>query len=160
MNLILDGDFGELHFDDVWIGLCEVYFFGESYRVELVIQTFDDEPIAESQRIAFREFKSNKESICSCVEEAVFSHYSEMIDQYRSCFGVDEVDSKAPRVKSVNDMHGLVSLRRIKVMSAFDIAEHQIGFVFDATFDPQLGLGVLVTNGSVEAVDTQDILLG
>jgi hypothetical protein len=46
------------------------------------------------------------------------------------------------------------------VMSAFDADARQIGFIFDATFDPQLGLGVLLTNGSVEAVDTQDILLG
>ena len=36
----------------------------------------------------------------------------------------------------------------------------EIGFIFDANFDPQLGLGVLVTDGSVETVDTQDILLG
>nr|WP_158699627.1 hypothetical protein [Pseudomonas aeruginosa] len=57
-------------------------------------------------------------------------------------------------------MQGLISLKRIKVMSAFEAGVRQIGFIFDAVFDPQLGIGVLVTNGSVEAVDTQDILLG
>jgi hypothetical protein len=57
-------------------------------------------------------------------------------------------------------MQDLVSLRCIKVMSAFDIVARQIGFIFDAGFDPQLGLGVRVTNGFVETVGAQDFLLG
>ncbi len=160
MNVVSDRDFGELHFDGAWTGLCEIVFFGSRFEVELVVQTFDAAPISETQRLAFREFNLNKASISSLVEEAVFSYYLDRLEEYRECFDADEVDAKAPRVRAVDDMQGLVSLRRIKVISAFDAGARQIGFIFDATFDPQLGLGVLVTNGSVEAVDTQDILLG
>nr|WP_298165078.1 hypothetical protein [uncultured Pseudomonas sp.] len=160
MNIVADNDFGELHFDGVWRGGYEVELFGERSRVELIVQTFDDDPISENQRLAFREFESNKESICSMVEQAVLSYYCDRVDEYRDCFDADEVDAKAPRVDTVDGLRNLVFLRRIKVMSAFDAREHQIGFIFDTTFDAQLGLGVLVTNGVVEAVDTQDILLG
>lgn len=160
MSTVSDKDFGELYFDGAWKGLCEIVIFGRRCEVELVVQTFDAAPISENQRFAFREFNLNKALISSLVEEAVFSYYLNRLEEYRECFDVDEVDTKAPRVCAVDEMQNLVSLRSVKVMSAFDAGEHQIGFIFDAIFDPQLGLGVLVTNCSVETVDTQDILLG
>lgn len=160
MSIVSDQDFGELHFDGVWKGLCEIVFLGRRFEVELVFQTFDDAPISEAQRLAYREFNLNKDSIFSLVEEAIFDYYLGRLEEYRECFDIDEVDVKAPRVCAVDDMQGLISLKRIKVMSAFEAGVRQIGFIFDAVFDPQLGIGVLVTNGSVEAVDTQDILLG
>lgn len=160
MTGISDRDFGELHFDEAWTGLCEVFTFGRLCEVELIVQTFDGDPIADIQRLAFREFNSNKTSISLAVEKAIFNYYLCRIDEYREGFDADEVDIKAPKVYAIDGMRDLVSLRCIKVMSPFDAGARQIGFIFDATFDPQLGLGVLVTNGSVETVDTQDILLG
>ncbi|MBA1377712.1 DUF6985 domain-containing protein [Pseudomonas brassicacearum] len=160
MSIVSDIDFGELHFDGVWTGLCCVAIFGNRYEVPLVVQTFDGEPISETQRLAFREFDSNKNAVSLLVEEAVFNYYLGRLEDYRACFDGDEVDTKAPRVHAVDDMRDLVSLKCVKVMSAFNAGAREIGFIFDAVFDPQLGLGVLVTNGSVEAVDTQDILLG
>ncbi len=156
----LDKDFGELHFDEAWTGICEILIFGRAYEVTLVVQTFDGASISEDQRLAFREFNLNKSIVCSDVEEAVFGYYLCKVDEYRETFDADEVELKAPKVNAIDDMQDLVSLRCIKVMSPFDAGSRQIGFIFDVTFDPQLGLGVLVTNGSVETVDTQDILLG
>ncbi|WP_434672564.1 DUF6985 domain-containing protein [Pseudomonas sp. R1-15] len=160
MNAVLDKDFGKLYFDGAWKGLCEIVIFGSRCEVELVVQTFDAAPISESQRLAFREFNLNKISISLLVEDAVFNYYLNRLEEYRESFGAAEVGANAPKVYAVDDMQDLVSLKRIKVMSAFDAEARQIGFIFDAKFDPQLGLGVLVTNCSVEAVDTQDILLG
>lgn len=160
MSIVSDQDFGELHFDGVWKGACEIFFWGRRFEVELVVQTFDDAPISETQRLAYREFNLKTDSIFSLVERAIFNYYLGRLEEYRECFDIDEVDVKAPRVCAIDDMQGLISLKRIKVMSAFEAGVRQIGFIFDAVFDPQLGIGVLVTNGSVEAVDTQDILLG
>ncbi len=160
MTGISDRDFGELHFDEAWTGLCEVFIFGSLYEVELIVQTFDGASISDIQRLAFREFNSNKAAVSLAVEKAIFSYYLCKVEEYREGFDADEVDIKAPNVHAIDNMRDLVSLRCIKVMSPFDAGMRQIGFIFDATFDPQLGLGVLVTNGSVETVDTQDILLG
>lgn len=160
MSIFSDRDFGELHLDGVWTGLCYVAIFGNRYEVPLVVQTFDGEPISETQRLAFREFDSNKNAVSLLVEEAVFNYYLGRLEEYRACFDGDEVDTKAPRVHAVDDMRDLVSLKCVKVMYAFNAGAHEIGFIFDAVFDPQLGLGVLVTNGAVGTVDVQDILLG
>ncbi|MBD8496062.1 hypothetical protein IFR09_20445 [Pseudomonas syringae] len=160
MSVIQDQDFGELHFDGIWQGVCEVVFLGRRLDVELVIQTFDDAPISQTQRLAYREFVANKASICAQVEEAILKHYLDHLCAYRACFDAHEVDAKAPSVREVEGMRDLVCLRCIKVMYAFDEGVRQVGFIGDATFDPELGLGVLVTNGFVEAVDTQDFLLG
>lgn len=160
MTGISDRDFGELHFDGAWTGLCEVFIFGSLYEVELIVQTFDGSSISDIQRLAFREFNSNKAAVSLAIEKAIFSYYLCRVEEYREGFDVDEVDIKAPKIHAIDSMRDLVSLRSIKVMSPFGAGVRQIGFIFDATFDPQLGLGVLVTNGFVEAVDTQDILLG
>lgn len=160
MTGIADRDFGELNFDGVWTGLFELLIFGSVRKVELVIQVFDEDSISEVQRLAFREFDLNKNSVSMAVEKAVFSYYFRRVKEYREGFDADEVTIKAPKVHAVDDMRDLVSLRCIKVMSPLDSGSRQIGFFFDATFDPQLGLGVLVTNGSVKTVDTQDFLLG
>ena len=162
MNLISDPDFGELCLssDEIWTGQCEVLFFAEVVYAELVVQTFDDDPISQVQRAAFREFDSNKALICQRVEQALFDFYAENIERYRACFHPDEVDVKAPELSTADGLRELLVLRCVKVMFNFDGDGRDIGFVFDATFDPELGIGVLVTNGFVSTVDVQDFLLG
>ncbi|WP_273819283.1 DUF6985 domain-containing protein [Pseudomonas asplenii] len=157
---VSDRDFGELKFDGAWTGECEILIFGSLCKVDLVVQIFDGATISEVQRLAFREFELDKNKFSVIVGEAVFNYYLSRIDEYRACFGTDELAVKVPDVYEVDDMRSLVSLRCVKIMSPFEADVRQVGFIFDAIFDPQLGLGVLVTNGSVEAVDTQDILLG
>lgn len=160
MEVILDSDFGDLHFERVWLGSCDATLFGECAKTKLIIQTFDGEPISYVQRLAFKEFCEHKAAICLAVEQSMYRHYLCMLEDYRACFSPQEVDARAPVVHDSSGMKRLVSLRCIKVMAAFEPELRQIGFIFDATFDPQFGLGVLVTNGAVEAVDVQDILLG
>lgn len=160
MHAISDPDFGELRVDDVWTGQCEVVFFGKVFKVELVVQTFDDYPVSEVQRIAFRDFESNKTLICQQVEQAILAFYLENLERYRECFDLDEANVKAPEIESTSSLRDLVLLRFIKVMTNFESDDREIGFVFDATFDPELGVGVLVSNGSVSTVDAQDFLLG
>ena len=157
---MIDPDFGKLEFNEIWTGHCEIVLYGEPLSVTLVIQTFDDDPITETQRLAFREFNSYKAPIGRAVEAAVFDHYCAHLETYRNGFDANEVDTKAPFISGPCDLRNLVSLNEIKVMSAFDSAKRQIGFIFDATFDPELGLGVLVVDGRVTEVDVQDFLLG
>ncbi|MGX5726971.1 DUF6985 domain-containing protein [Metapseudomonas otitidis] len=159
MEIVLDEDFGELRFDGVWTGSCEVVIFQERSEVELVVQTFDNNPISETQRLAYREFLLDSAFICSSVEEAVFTYYNDRLSEFREWLDACELNEKAPQVSSVGDVGKLVTLIGIKVMYPLDPGMRQIGFIFDAVFDSQLGVGVLVTNGSVEAVEVQDFLL-
>lgn len=162
MNMITDPDFGKLCLssDEIWTGQCEVLLFAEVVNAELVVQTFDDDPISPVQRAAFREFESNKELICQRVEQALFAFYSENIERYRECLSPDEVNVKAPKIETIRGLQDLLVLSCVKVMFNFGGDQRDIGFVFDATFDPELGVGVLVTNSFVNSVDAQDFLLG
>ncbi|MDN4145344.1 hypothetical protein QYE80_10165 [Pseudomonas tohonis] len=82
MEIVWDKDFGELKFDDIWTGLCEMTIFRGRCEVELVVQTFDGEPVSETQRLAYREFVSNMVSICSSVEEAIFNYYHDKRSEF------------------------------------------------------------------------------
>ncbi|WP_236209828.1 DUF6985 domain-containing protein [Pseudomonas tohonis] len=90
MKVISDKDFGELKFDDIWTGLCEVTIFRERCDVELVVQTFDGGPITETQRLAYREFISNEAAVCSAVEDAVFKYYNDTVGWSRSFQGASQ----------------------------------------------------------------------
>ena len=141
MNILNDPVLGELTFDVWWSREYEITIFDCKKLVPLVIQTFDNESISNKQRDTFLEFERNKGSIISSIEIAILTYYKENFD-----------------ANVVEDITALVNLLRIKIMSSDDMRE--LGFIFDASFDPELGVGVLLINESIEEVDVQDILLG
>lgn len=141
MNILNDPVLGELTFDVWWSREYEITIFDCKKLVPLVIQTFDNESISNKQRDTFLEFERNKSSIISSIEIAILTYYKENFD-----------------ANVVEDITALVNLLRIKIMSSDDMRE--LGFIFDASFDPELGVGVLLINESIEEVDVQDILLG
>ena len=53
-----------------------------------------------------------------------------------------------------------VILTKIKIMYSEAGESQVIGFILSASFDPELGIGVVVSNGVVTDVDVQDIVLG
>lgn len=101
MSIVSDQDFGELHFDGVWKGICEMVFMGRRLEVELVVQTFDAAPISEVQRLAYREFNLNKGSISSLVEEAVLTITS---------VGLKNIESALMLTKLMSRLLGFVRL--------------------------------------------------
>lgn len=106
MDVDVDNDFGVMNSDCVLTRRFDIILFGGTSEAEWIVQTFDGNPICEEQRSALRELSSNKQSICAAVEEAVYLYYLDNVEAFRSCFGVDEVDVKAPRVNSISDMRG------------------------------------------------------
>ena len=141
MNILNDPVLGELTFDIWWSREYEITIFDCKKLIPLVIQMFDNESISDKQRETFLEFERNKNSIISSIEMAILTYYKENFD-----------------ANVVEDVAALVNLLKIKIMSSDDMRE--LGFIFDASFDPELGVGVLLINESIEQVDVQDILLG
>lgn len=143
MNILNDLVLGELTFDMWWFREYEITVFGRKYLVPLIVQTFDEDGISDNQREAFLEFEKNKNSIISSMEIAILAYYKENF---------------SPNANSIEDVSTLVELLKIKILSSDDLRE--LGFIFNASFDPELGVGVLVVNENIEEVDVQDILLG
>lgn len=136
---------GELTFDLFWSRSYGVDIFGRRRDVVLIVQTFGDHEISDNQRDTFEDFEKNKVKIISDVENDVFNYCKDSFD---------------PAANAVSDVAGLVDLLKIKIMSTDVGEDREIGFIFGASFDPELGVGVLVSNGKVKDVDVQDIVLG
>lgn len=145
MKVINDKVLGELTFDVFWSRPYKVGIFGLEKEITLVIQTFDNDDITNNQRQTFDDFEKNKQRIISDVENEVLNYYR------------DNFESKA---SNASDVAGLVDLLKIKIMYSEAGEDQEIGFIFSASFDPELGVGVLISNGKVEDVDVQDIVLG
>ena len=140
-----DKVFGELEFDLFWSRPYLFEIFGQTQKVELVVQTFDDDEITDNQRQTFNDLEKNKAKVASDIQVAVFEYYKENFES---------------SVSSISEVAGLVDLKKVKIMHSDDGEDREVGFIFNADFDPELGVGVLVTNGEVEEVDVQDIVLG
>lgn len=136
MNILNDLVLGELTFDMWWFREYEITVFGRKYLVPLIVQTFDEDGISDNQREAFLEFEKNKNSIISSMEIAILAYYKENF---------------SPNANSIEDVSTLVELLKIKILSSDDLRE--LGFIFNASFDPELGVGVLVVNENIEEVD-------
>ena len=60
---------------------------------------------------------------------------------------------------SFEDIREMVNLKYLKVIYTEIGEDRELGFIFDASFDPELGIGVLVSNERVVEVGVQDIVL-
>ncbi|MET1257217.1 DUF6985 domain-containing protein [Aliikangiella maris] len=145
--VVNDNVLGKLSYDSYWKRGYSIDFFNDSGSVELIIQTFDDDEITDNQRDTFTQFEANKDKIFRDVEEALFEYYNE---SFRD----------TGLMKEAADLKNVINLRKVKIMSTDDGEDRELGFIFDASFDPELGVGVLVTNETEIEVDVQDIVLG
>lgn len=158
MKEIKDDKFGKITYDHYWCKNYSIPFLGKERDVVLVIDGDEDADFEESQYIAFDEFNLHKESIVREVESAVFKHYMSVCGENRQRFG-EQADELSPEISSSLELEKIVKLKQVVVMESFDLDDRKIGFLFDALWEPELGVGVIVTNGSVFEVGTQDIVL-
>lgn len=146
---IIDSVFGELTFDDYdWVKNIDISIFGKTSNMELVVQPNDDaNSIFDEQRIAYSEFINNKEKLIKEIELAVVKYYQEVLLNT----GRTKVDDK-----KIPDLVEPLSLIFPMVLKA---GETRVGLSFNADCDPEHGIGVLLKNGKIEEVSTEDIVL-
>jgi len=146
---IIDSVFGELTFDDYdWVKNIDMSIFGKTTNMELVVQPNDDaNSIFDEQRIAYSEFMKNREKLIKEIELAVVKYYQEVLLNS----GRAKVDDK-----KILDLVEPLSLIFPMVLKA---EETRVGLSFNADCDPEHGIGVLLKNGNIEEVSTEDIVL-
>ena len=147
MMYITDPVFGDLFNEDsLWMRPYELEIFNKKRLLSLIVYSYEDDgsDITNHQREVFIRFEKAKNEIIYDVEKEVLNYYKEN-------FNFDAT--------SLSDLNGMVTLKYIKVLLTDDGEDREIGFIFDAVFDPELGVGVLVTNEKVVDVGVQDIVL-
>ena len=142
----------------LWRRNYQVPFLTTERAVVLVVYGEDDADFEDAQYEAFKEFEANSNVILEEVEKALFEYYSSLFAGNREKFE-SQADEMSPMISKREELDDLVSLKKIIVMESFDTESGEIGFVLDAIWNPELGVGIKVVNGKVEAVGTRDIVL-
>ena len=149
MKKLTDDVFGELIYENLfWRRLYLTEIFGKQINIQLVVDSYDDNDdgsdITTNQREAFLNFEKNKKDIIEEIEQAVLSYYKKITNN---------------QMVSFEDIREMVNLKYLKVIYTEIGEDRELGFIFDASFDPELGVGVLISNERVVDVGVQDIVL-
>lgn len=159
--MINDPVFGNITFSSAagWQGSYSYLFLGHEVTVPLEIDgDGEDEPIDPIQRDAFERFNFRKADLCRQADDSLYAHYVERLPELREQFG-DSADELMPIIAHKED------LARMITPTAFYIREPRItdarvvGFLYNCTWEPELGLAVKFVNEAVEEVGPQDIIL-
>ncbi|GDY25297.1 hypothetical protein AHAT_11870 [Agarivorans sp. Toyoura001] len=149
--------FGCLEYDDSWIGAVSLPFFSEVREAELVIECYEGEEITELQKRSFRHLLLDPTALMSEVNDKIFAHYKESYQEYRTKFGIDARDELAPEINSTDEMISIIDLKTVFLPQAPE-SNMYLGIIYTCSWEPELGLGVKVVNGSIQ-VGTQDLVL-
>ena len=149
MKKLINDVFGELIYENLfWRRLYLTEIFGKQINIQLVVDSYGDNDdgsdITTNQREAFLNFEKNKKDIIEEIEQAVLSYYKKITNN---------------QMVSFEDIREMVNLKYLKVIYTEIGEDRELGFIFDASFDPELGIGVLVSNERVVEVGVQDIVL-
>ena len=90
--------FGEIVYEDLWIGTTEITMFGKNQKISLNIYGEENEEITPNQRDAFSQFKVNMPNIVKESEEKIFEYYLKNCEDYRAMqSNSEEVEKIAPK---------------------------------------------------------------
>ena len=149
MKKLINDVFGELIYENLfWRRLYPTEIFGKQINIQLVVDSYydndDGSDITTNQQEAFLNFEKNKKDIIEEIEQAVLSYYKKITNN---------------QMVSFEDIREMVNLKYLKVIYTEIGEDRELGFIFDSSFDPELGIGVLVSNERVVEVGVQDIVL-
>lgn len=150
MDKIIDKSFGELTFQSTWEREIDVIFFGKKDTVLLYAEGNDEkETILDEQRKSFDIFSADQAAVLKQVEDAIYSHYSEINGDLRAQFGAS-ADEFAPVIDKPSDLLELIELKIVIFPMVLEPGESAIGFIFDCKWDQEHGLGIKITDGEIE----------
>jgi hypothetical protein len=158
MDSCNDAVFGQLTFEFAWMREIDVPFLGQTSHVELIVEGNDEEEtILDEQRICFQQYQESEADNMSRIETALFEYYQGVCDDYRYQFGAD-ADARMPLIQSPADLFALVELTGMIFPIVMNPGEKTMGFLLECAWEPELGLGVKLTDGKIE-VGGQDLLI-
>lgn len=149
MKKINDEVFGELVYENsFWRRFYSITIFSREITTQLIVDSYNDaddgSDINDNQRNAFINFESDQSRIITEIERSVLEYYQRMAQNKKILF---------------NNILEFIELKNLKFDYTDVGEERMMGFIFDASFDPELGIGILVLNEKVAEVGAQDIVL-
>jgi hypothetical protein len=143
-----DPVFGRLTYESGWTRPYAIPLFGRINHVPIVIAGDEDGEIEPSQQEAFKAFDTSKVELAQAAERALHSHYNNIREELRERTGGEP-----------HNVPDFVRVRAVFFPETFGEEERVVGLLFDAAWDPSLGVAVKFVNEQIAEVGPQDIVL-
>ncbi|WP_195173542.1 DUF6985 domain-containing protein [Mycobacteroides abscessus] len=141
-----------------WEGTYTYPFFGRNVTVTLALGGWEEsEPVEQHQIAAVEQFNLRKAELCAQAEEALYAHYLDRLPDLREQFG-DSADELMPIISDKQEIPRLVEPTDFFIQLGFS-DDRVVGFLYNCTWEPDLGLAVKFVNETIEEVGPQDIIL-
>lgn len=152
--------FGEIVYEDLWIGTTEITMFEKKQKILLNIYGEENEEITPNQRDAFSQFHANMINIVKESEVEIFNYYLENFEDYRSMQSdSEEVEKIAPKISSIEELGKLVTPTILLIRYDFEDGVRRVGILYDCSWEPEHGLGISIEDEKVVEIGLQDIVL-
>lgn len=152
--------FGEIVYEDLWIGTTEITMFEKKRKILLNIYGEENEEITPNQRDAFSKFQANMINIVKESEHEIFNYYLENFEDYRAMQSDSEkVEKIAPKISSIEELGKLVTPTCLLIRYDFEDGVRRVGILCDCTWEPEHGLGISIEDEKVVEIGLQDIVL-
>lgn len=146
--------FEKLEFDILW--QTTLYF--EIFDGEAKLSVYGEESGPEEwQQSLFDKFYVSQGELKPKIYLAIFNYYQSVAPEYRAQLGDDYLDY-APDIQDVSEIKRLLVPDSIFISDSSPENE-AIGILFECSWEPEHGLGVLVKHGNIEEIGFQDICL-
>lgn len=155
-----DEVFGEVVYEDLWIGITDIIMYGKSRNINLSIYGEENEEFTFNQKDAFTQFRANMSTIIKEAECAIFKYYLENFENDRAMQSDhEELETIAPPISSIEELRKLVSPTNLLIRYDFEDGIRRVGILCDCAWEPKHGVGVSIENEKVIEIGFQDIVL-
>lgn len=151
---------GEMIFTHYWEREYNIKLFGDVKKTKLVVAGSNEEEFEELQIQAFTEFENIKYSIERSVLISILDYYKSIVFDLRSQYtSIQEADINVPVVEDISGLEKLIEIESVYINYQFNPGAHIVALLFKCKWDISHGVAVIIRNGAVVEVGTQDIAL-
>ena len=139
-----------------WFGKITVNANNTSKEISVrIIDDLDDLGVLpQAGKDALEFFIDNYDKYKAAILEAVYEYY----DERKTKWGGDDPDEPMyPDVKNAEEVYAMMTLSSIIIGYNYNPGQHDIHFVYNSKFDSELGVGICMTNLSVDEIGIQGI---
>ena len=125
--------FGELYYNNSWYKEIELNLFGNTQKMELIIEGEENGEFEEEQIEAYKKFMQNKEELLEMCEEKVYIYYQEVNFDYRERLGEQFKDKLEPVINTQDEINKLVYPKQILFPMVFGDMIGEFGILCECT---------------------------
>lgn len=125
--------------------------FGESKEITFTLAGYEANDITNAQERAYNEFIDNSLDYITLIEESLFNYYK--LNRAKIYQDLPD-DGMVPYVQMVSDLRKVFDWDQL-----YFLPNGEIVFMFEATFEPELGIGVLIVDKCVKTINAQEYFI-